>query len=74
MGTGTGNFSLFLVVSEPVSQKKFGTGKVLEPLAVKFGIGKSLGSGIGNFFIEKKYRYRYRKYLVPEKSIGIGIV
>ena len=40
IGTGTGNFSFFLVVSE-----KFGTGK--------------------------KYRYRYQKYLVPEKSIGI---
>ena len=49
--TGTGNsryreFSFFLVVSEPVSEK-FGTGK--------------------------KYRYRYRKNLVPEKSIGTGI-
>ena len=43
IGTGTGNFLFFLVVSE-----KFGTGK--------------------------KYRYRYQKYLVPEKSIGIGIV
>ena len=39
-------FSFFLVVSEPVSEK-FGTGK--------------------------KYRYRYRKNLVPEKSTGIGI-
>ena len=39
-------FSFFLVVSEPVSEK-FGTGK--------------------------KYRYRYRKNLVPEKSIGTGI-
>ena len=37
---------IFLVVSEPVSEK-FGTGK--------------------------KYRYRYRKNLVPEKSTGIGI-
>ena len=39
-------FSHFLVVSEPVSEK-FGTGK--------------------------RYRYRYRKNLVPEKSIGTGI-
>ena len=45
---------------------------------------KSLGTGIGiswyrkkvseKFGTEKRYRYRYRKYLVPEKSIGIGIV
>ena len=73
-GIGTGNFSYFLVVSEPVSEK--------------FGTGKSLGTGIGKiwyrkkvsepvsekFGTEKRYRYRYRKYLVPEKSIGIGIV
>ena len=40
----------------------------------KFGSGKSLGIGIGKIWYRKKYRYRYQKYLVPEKSIGIGIV
>ena len=30
-----------------------------------------LGTGIGKIWYRKKYRYRYRKYLVPEKSIGI---
>ena len=35
--------------------------KVSEPVSEKFGT-------------EKRYRYRYRKYLAPEKSIGIGIV
>ena len=35
--------------------------KVSEPVSEKFGTGK-------------KYRNRYRKNLVPEKSIGIGIV
>ena len=34
--------------------------KVSEPVSVKFGIGKMS-------------RNRYRKYLVPEKSTGIGI-
>ena len=45
MGTVTGIFLFFLVVSE-----KFGTGKkVFEPVSVKIGIEKSLGTGIGNF-------------------------
>ena len=71
---GTGNFSFFLVVSEPVSEQ-IGTGKksrnrywknlvlekVSEPVLVKFGIGK-------------KSQNQHRKYLVPETSIGIGIV
>ena len=30
---------------------------------------KSLGTGIGKIWYRKKYRYRYRKYLVPEKSL-----
>ena len=47
---------------------------VSEPVSEKFGTGKSLGTGIGKIWYRKKYRYRYRKYLVPEKSIGIGIV
>ena len=49
-GTGTGNFSFFLVVSEPVSEK--------------FGIGK--------IWYRKKYRYRYRKHLVPEKKVSVS--
>ena len=32
-----------------------------------FGIGKSIGFGIGKFGIEKKYRNRYRKNLVLKK-------
>ena len=40
----------------------------------KNGPEKSLRAGIGKIWYRKKYRYRYRKYLVPEKSIGIGIV
>ena len=58
---------MILVVSELVSEKSLGTGigqiwyrdKVSEPVSEKLGTEK---------------RYRYRKYLVPEKSIGIGIV
>ena len=67
-------FFIFLVVSEPVSEK--------------IGTGKSLGTGIGKIWYRKKVsepvsekfgtgkksRNRYRKNLVPEKSIGIGIV
>ena len=61
-GTGTGNFSFFLVVSEKFGTvKSIGTGigkiwyrkKVSEPVSEKFGTGKSTGIGIG-----KKYRYR----------------
>ena len=29
--------------------------------------GKSLGTGVGKIWYRKKYQYRYRKYLVPEK-------
>ena len=50
---GTGNFSFFLEVSEPVSEK--------------FGTWKSLGTGIGKIWYRKKSRNRYRKYLVPKK-------
>ena len=32
-----------------------------------------IGTGIGKIWYRKKYRYRYRKNLVPEKSTGIGI-
>jgi len=57
--TGTGNsryreFFMFLVVSEPVSEK-FGTGKKYRNRYRK------------NLVPEKKYRNRYRKNLVPEK-------
>ena len=48
--------------------------KVSEPVSVKFGIGKSLGTGSRKIWYRQKYQYWYRKHLVPEKSIGIGIV
>ena len=44
--------------------------KVSEPVSEKFGTGKKSR----NRYRKNWYRYRYRKYLVPEKSIGIGIV
>ena len=56
---------------------------VSEPVSEKFGTEKSLGTGIGKIWYQKKVsepvsekfgtEKRYR-YLVPEKSIGIGIV
>ena len=86
--TGTGNsryreFFIFLVVSEPVSEK-FGTGKKYRKNLVP---EKSIGTGIGKiwyrkkvsepvsvkFGIGKKSRNRYRENLVPEKSLGTGI-
>ena len=62
--------------------------KVSVLVSKKFGIEKSIGIGIGKILVSKKvsvlvskkigigkkYRYRYRKKLVSEKSIGIGIV
>ena len=74
MGTGTGNFSFFLVVSEPVSEnlvpeKSLGTG--IGKIWYRKKVSKAVSEKFGT---EKKYRYRYRKYLVLEKSIGIGIV
>ena len=60
IGTGIGNYWYRKKVSEPVSEK--------------FGTGKSLGTGNEKIWNRKKYRYRYRKYLVPDKSIGICIV
>ena len=47
------------MVPEPVSEKLVPE-KVLEPLSVRIGIGK-------------KSWNRYRKYLVPRESTGIGI-
>ena len=41
--------------------------KISQPVSLKFGIGKSLGIGIGKIWYRIKYRYRYRKYLVLEK-------
>ena len=73
-GIGTGNFSYFLVVSEPVSEK-IGTGKSLGTGIGKIWYRKKVSEPVsGRFGTDKKYRYRYRKYLVSEKSIGIGIV
>ena len=67
-----GNLSLFLMVSEPVSEK--------------FGTEKSPGTGLEKIWYRKKSRNRYRKNLVPkkvsesvsenfstEKSLGIGL-
>ena len=35
---------------------------------------KSIGFGIENIWYRKKYRIRYRKKLVSEKSFGFGFV
>ena len=73
-GIGTGNFSYFLVVSEPVSEKCC-TGKSLGTSIGKIWYRKKVSEPVsGKFSTDKKYWYRYRKYLVPEKSICIGIV
>ena len=74
IGAGTGKFSFFQVVSEPVSEnfgtgKSLGTGigkiwyrkKVSEPVSEKFGTEKSTVIGIENIWYQKK-------------SLGIGIV
>merc|ERR1712208_62513 len=53
IGTGTGKFSFFLVVSEPVSEK--------------FGTENCPGTGLETNFVPKKSRYRSRKILVPKK-------
>ena len=34
---------------------------------------ESIGLGLENFGLEKKSRYRSRKYLVLKKSLGIGL-
>ena len=54
-----GIFSLFLMVSEPVSEK--------------FGTEKSLGISIKKIWYRKMSQNRSRKNLVPEKSLGTGI-
>merc|ERR1711928_262078 len=38
-----------------------------------FSIFESIGLGLENFGLEKKSRYRSRKYLVSKKSLGIGL-
>ena len=62
--------------------------KVSVLVSKKFGIEKSIGIGIGKILVSKKvsvlvseknwyrkkYRYRYRKKLVSEKSFGFGFV
>ena len=34
---------------------------------------ESIGLGLENFGLEKKSRYRSRKYLVSKESLGIGL-
>ena len=34
---------------------------------------ESIGLGLENFGLEKKSRYRSRKYLVSKRSLGIGL-
>ena len=57
---GFETFPMFWMVSDSVSKK--------------FGIEKSIGFGIGKKLVSKKYRIRYRKYLVSEKSFGFGFL
>ena len=41
--------------------------KVSVSVSEKFGIEKSIGIGFENFWYRKKYRYRFRKFLVSDK-------
>ena len=48
--------------------KKFGIEKSIRfGIGKKLGIEKSIGFGIRNKMVLKKYRIRYRKYLVSQK-------
>ena len=47
---------------------------VSDSVSKKFGIEKSIGFGIEKIRYRKKYRIRYRKNLVSEKSFGFGFV
>ena len=47
---------------------------VSDSVSENFGIEKSIGFGIENIWYRKKYRIRYRKNLVSEKSFGFGFV
>ena len=60
MGTSTGIFSFFLVVSEPVS--------------VKFGIGKKSQNRYRKNLVPKKVPVSVLEIYGTGKSIGIGIV
>ena len=78
IGTGIGKIWYRKKVSEPVSEK-FGTRT--DFCRQNFGILKiyngywyHIGTGTGNCSFFRWYRNRYRKYLVPEKRTGIGIV
>ena len=55
------NFLIFLMVSVSVSEN--------------FGIEKSIGIGFGKIWYRKKYRYRFRKFLVSKKvSVSKNLV
>ena len=56
---GTENFHFFGGIGT-------GIGKIWYRKKVPVSVSEKFGTG-------KKYRYRYRKNLVPEKSIGTGI-
>ena len=60
-------------VSNSVSEI-FGIEKVSDSVSEKCGIVKSIGFGIETNWYRKKYRIRYRKNLVSEKSFGFGFV
>ena len=47
---------------------------VSDSVSKKIGIEKSVGFGIEKIRYRKKYRIRYRKNLVSEKSFGFGFV
>ena len=55
-------------------QKNLVSKKISDSVSEKFGIEKSIGFGIENIWYRKKYRIRYRKNLVSEKSFGFGFV
>ena len=77
LGTGIGKIRYRGKVSGPVSEK-FDTGtdfrrQNLGILKIFNGYRYRVGTGTGNFSFFWWYRNRYRKKLVPEKSLGTGI-
>ena len=77
LGTGIGKIWYRKKVSEPVSEK-FYTGtdfrcQNLGILKIYNGYRYRIGTGTENFSFFWWYRNRYRKNLVPEKSLGTGI-
>ena len=77
LGTGIGEIWYRKKVSEPVSEK-FDTGtefrcQNLGILKIYNGYRYRIGTGTENFSFLWWYRNRYRKNLVPEKSLGTGI-